>query len=119
MIHYLLSAHGAEGEERPPMTEEQMSRMQEQLGAVEKEMRSAGAWMFSGKLHEPSTATVVRVSGGEVLTTDGPFAEAKEYLGGFYIIQAPDLDAALAWASKVTAAIRIPVEVRPFAHVQV
>jgi hypothetical protein len=66
-------------------------------------------------LHEPDTATVVRVSDGEVLTTDGPFAESKDHLGGFYIIQAADLDAALGWAAKVTAAIRSPIEVRPFA----
>jgi hypothetical protein len=58
---------------------------------------------------------VVRISGGEVVTTDGPFVESKEHLGGFYIIQAEDLDAALAWASKVTSAIKVPIEVRPFA----
>jgi hypothetical protein len=71
--------------------------------------------VFSGRLHEPDTATVVRLSGGEVVTTDGPFVESKEHLGGFYIIQAEDLDAALAWASKVTTAIEVPIEVRPFA----
>ena len=73
-----------------------------------------GAWLFTGRLHEPDTATVVRISGGEVLTTDGPFAESKEHLGGFYIIEAKDLDAALGWASKVTRAINAPIEVRPF-----
>jgi hypothetical protein len=78
-------------------------------------MESAGAWVFSGRLHEPDTATVVRMSNGAVLTTDGPFVEAKEHLGGFYVIEAEDLDAALAWASKVTAAINAPIEVRPFA----
>ena len=62
-------------------------------------------------------ATVVRVSDGEVLTTDGPFAEAKEHLGGFYILEADDLDAALAWASKTTEAVSKPIEVRPFRHV--
>jgi hypothetical protein len=69
--------------------------------------------VFGGALHEPDTATVVRVSEGEVLTTDGPFAESKEHLGGFYIIEAEDLDAALAWASKTTATVRKPIEVRP------
>ena len=59
----------------------------------------------------------MRVSDGEVLTTDGPFAESKEHLGGFYIIEAEDLDAALAWASKATAAVAKPIEVRPFRHV--
>ena len=78
-------------------------------------MKSAGAWVFSGRLHDPDTATVVRMSDGEVLTTDGPFVEAKEHLGGFYIIEAEDLDAALVWASKVTAAVGQPIEVRPFA----
>ena len=67
------------------------------------------------RLHEPDTATVVRVSNGEVLTTDGPFAEAREHLGGFYVINADDLDAALTWASKVTRCIGVPIEVRPFA----
>jgi hypothetical protein len=76
-------------------------------------LKSAGAWVFSARLHEPDTATVVRASNGEVLTTDGPFVEAREHLGGFYIIRADDLDAALAWASKVTAAINAPIEVRP------
>ena len=79
-------------------------------------MKSAGAWVFGGRLHAPDTATVVRVSDGEVLTTDGPFAESKEHLGGFYIVEAEDLDDALAWASKVTLAVRTPIEVRPFAE---
>jgi hypothetical protein len=115
MTRYLLSVHSVEGEVREPMTEEEMRQSHEQLGILEQQMESAGAWVFSGRLHEPDTATVVRVSGDEVLTTDGPFAESKEHLGGFYIIQADDLDAALAWASKVTAAIKTPIEVRPFA----
>jgi hypothetical protein len=114
MAHYLLSVHSVEGEARDPMTEEEMRQFMERVGVLEEEMKSAGAWVFSGRLHEPDTATVVRVSGGEVLTTDGPFAESKEHLGGFYIIEADDLDAALAWASKVTGAINAPIEVRPF-----
>ena len=73
-----------------------------------------GAWVFAGGLHPADTATVVRVQDGEVLTTDGPFAETKEQLGGFWIIDAPDLDAALAWAGKGAAACKGPVEVRPF-----
>ena len=68
-------------------------------------MKSTGAWLFGGALNDPDTATVVRVSDGEVLTTDGPFAESKEHLGGFYIIEADDLDGALVWASKTTAAV--------------
>jgi hypothetical protein len=115
MTHYLLSVHSVEGEVRDPMTDEQLRQSHKQLGMLEQEMKSAGAWVFSGRLHQPDTATVVRISEGEVLTTDGPFVEAKEHLGGFYVIQAEDLDAALAWASRVTGAIRVPIEVRPFA----
>jgi hypothetical protein len=117
MTQYLLSMHSVEGEAREPMTEEEMRQFMERVSVLEEEMKSAGAWLFGGALHETDTATVVRVSNGEVLTTDGPFAEAKEHLGGFYIIDAADLDAALAWASKVTAAIKHPIEVRPFRHV--
>jgi hypothetical protein len=96
-----------------------MRQSHEQLGGLEERMKSSGAWVFSGRLHEPYTATVVRMSGGDVLTTDGPFAESKEYLAGFYIIEAEDLDAALAWAREVTAAINSPIEVWPFAAAQV
>ena len=117
MAQYLLSVHSVEGEVREPMTEQEMQQSWKQISILEKEMMSAGAWVFSGRLHEPDTATVVRVANGEVLTTDGPFVESKEHLGGFYIIEARDLDAALAWASRVTAAIKVPIEVRPFAAV--
>jgi len=114
MTHYLLSVHGVEGEIREPMTDEEMQQSHKQLGILEQEMKSAGAWVFSGRLHEPETATVVRPSDGDVMTTDGPFVESKEHLGGFYIIEAEDLDAALAWASKTIAAVKHPIEVRPF-----
>jgi hypothetical protein len=115
MTRYLLSVHSVEGEAREPMTDEEMQQSYKQVLLIEEEMKSAGAWIFSGRLHEPDTATVVRQSDGDVLTTDGPFAESKEHLGGFYVIEAEDLDAALAWASKVTAVIKSPIEVRPFA----
>jgi hypothetical protein len=115
MTRYLLSVHSTAGEARAPMSDEEMRQSYQRIGALEREMESAGAWVFSGRLHDPDTATVVRVSGGEVLTTDGPFAESKEHLGGFYVIEAEDLDAALGWAAKVTAAIQVPIEVRPFA----
>jgi hypothetical protein len=114
MTHYLLSVHNVEGEVREPMTDEEMAQSHKQLGILEQEMKSAGAWVFSGRLHEPATSTVVRMSGGEVVTTDGPFVESREHLGGFYVIQAEDLDAALAWASRVIGAINVPIEVRPF-----
>jgi hypothetical protein len=115
MTHYLLSVHSVEGEVREPMSEEQMRQMHQQIGAIEEDLKSTGAWVFSGRMHESDTATVVRESGGQVLTTDGPFVEAKEHLGGFYIIEADDLDAALAWAGRVTAALHAPIEVWPFA----
>jgi hypothetical protein len=115
MAHYLLSVHSVEGEVREPMTDEEMAQSHQQLGILEQDMKSAGAWVVSGRLHQPSTAPVVRMSDGEVLTTDGPFVESKEHLGGFYVIEAEDLDAALVWASRVTDAIKAPIEVRPFA----
>ena len=117
MAQYLLSVHTVEGEARDPMTDEEMQQFMGRVGVLEEELKSAGAWLFGGALHGPDTATVVRVSGGELLTTDGPFAESKEHLGGFYIIEAEDLDAALVWASKTTAAVAKPIEVRPFRHV--
>jgi hypothetical protein len=118
MTHYLLSVHSVQGEVREPMTDEEMAQSHKQLGLLEQEMKSAGAWVVSGRLHEPATATVVRMAGGEVVTTDGPFVESKEHLGGFYILQAEDLDGALAWALRVTSAIKVPIEVRPFAGFQ-
>ena len=115
MPRYLLSTHIADGTAREPMTDEQMQHSWQQITALEAEMKSAGAWVFSGRLHDADSATVVRVSGDEVLTTDGPFVEAKEHLCGFYIIEAADLDAALGWASRVTRTISAPIEVWPFA----
>jgi hypothetical protein len=115
--HYLLSMHSVEDETREPMTEEQMQEFMGRVGLLEQELRSSGAWLFGGALHDADTATVVRVSDSEVMTTDGPFIEAKEHLGGFYIIQADNLDAALSWASKTSAAVGHAIEVRPFRHV--
>jgi len=114
MAHYLLSVSSAGGEAGPAMTEEQMQESWKQIQVLNEEMRSAGAWVFGGALHDPDTATVVRVADGEVMTTDGPFAESKEHLGGFYIIEAEDLDAAVAWGSKTAAVVGKPIEVRPF-----
>jgi hypothetical protein len=117
MAKYLLSTHTVEGTAREPMSEAEMQANWQKLSQVEEEMKASGAWFFSGRLHDPDTATVVRVSGGEVVTTDGPFVESKEHIAGFYIIEAPDLDAALGWGSKVTACINAPIEVRPFMDV--
>jgi hypothetical protein len=115
MTRYMLSVHSAASQVRKPMSAEQMQHSWQQIGILEAEMKSKGAWVFSARLHQPETATVVRVANGELLTTDGPFVEAKEHLGGFYLIDAEDLDAALGWASKVTRCIGSPIEVRPLA----
>ena len=117
MAKYLLSVHSVDGDVADPMSEEQMQQFMERVNVLEDEMKSTGAWLFGGALEDPDTATVVRVSGAEVLTTDGPFVESKEHLGGFYIIEADDLDAALAWATKTSEAVSHAIEVRPFRHV--
>lgn len=114
MAKYMLSTHSVEGAAREPMDEAEMQASWQKLSKVEEDMKSSGAWFFSGRLHDPDTATVVRESGGEIVTTDGPFVESKEHIAGYYVIEAPDLDAALGWASKVTACIHAPIEVRPF-----
>jgi hypothetical protein len=112
MKQYLLAVHHSP--DAPPPPPDQMQKAFEQVDAVNAEMMAAGAWVFGGGLEDPSIATVVRVEDGETVMTDGPFAETKEQLGGFWIIQATDLDAALAWASKASEACMGPVEVRPF-----
>jgi hypothetical protein len=96
------------------MTDEQMRQGSARIGALEAEMKAAGALVFSGRLTEPGKARVVRMARDRVVTTDGPYLETKEVLGGFYIIEADDLDTALTWASKTTAAVGMPIEVRPF-----
>ncbi len=112
MKQYLLSVHHVEGQRDLP--EDEIQQMYKDVDEVNAELQATGAWVFGGGLHPPATATVVRITDGEVVTTDGPFAETKEQLGGFWVIKAADLDAALAWAAKATRACRAPVEVRPF-----
>jgi hypothetical protein len=112
MKQYLLSIYQPEG---TPPSPEVLEKIMQDVGAVREEMKAAGAWVFSGGLNAPDTATVLRVDGGEVLMTDGPFAEGKEYLGGFTIINAPDLDAALDWGRRLARVLPLPIEVRPFA----
>jgi hypothetical protein len=85
----------------------------ENVGALRQELKAAGAWVFSRGLHPPSTATVVRVRNGEMIMSDGPFAEGKEHIGGFVIINAADLDAALEWGRKLARATTLPIEIRP------
>jgi hypothetical protein len=111
MAKYLLSVYQPDGPPPPPQTLEPIMR---DLAELTRQMKAAGAWVFSAGLHPASTATVLRVSGGEVLMTDGPFAEGKEHLGGFTVVEAPDLDAALEWGRRMTQAIGLlPIEVRP------
>jgi hypothetical protein len=111
MQQYLLSVYQPEGDPPPP---EVLEKVMRDLDDLNRELKAAGAWVFAGGLHPPSTATVVRLRDGDVLTTDGPFAEGKEHIGGFTIITAPDLDAALEWGRKLARATTLPIEVRPF-----
>jgi hypothetical protein len=116
MSQYLLSVHSVEGEvQSPPTTPEEMQAFMERVAALEDEMEASGTFVFGGQLHGPDAATVVRMSDGDLVMTDGPFVESNEHIAGFYIINADDLDAALAWAGKVVDAINHPIEVRPFA----
>jgi len=112
MSQYLLSVFYTEDQEQPDP--ELMEKIYADVDAVNAELMEAGAWVFGGGLHPADTATVVSAQDGETIVTDGPFAETKEQIGGFWIIEAPDLDAALDWARKATVACRGPVEVRPF-----
>jgi hypothetical protein len=112
MRQYMLSIYQPDGDPPPP---EALAPIMAELGALAEEMRTAGAWVFSVGLHRASTATVVRDRDGETLLTDGPFTEGKEHLGGLTIINAPDLDAALAWGARMARASTLPVEVRPVA----
>ena len=111
MKHYLLSIYQPDGD---PPPREVLEPIMRDIHAVEQQMKGAGVWVFSGGLHAPSTATVLRLRDDDLLMTDGPFAEGKEHLGGFTIIRAPDLDVALEWARRLSKVTTLPVEVRPF-----
>lgn len=115
MSQYLLSTWSVEDESPgEPPTPEQMQEFMQRVIDLEAEMDSSGTFLFGGGLHGPDAATVVRATEGDAIVTDGPFAESKEHIAGFYVIDADDLDEALDWASKVSAAIGRPIEVRPF-----
>ena len=113
MPQYLLTLIQPDGEAPPP---EVLDPIMRDLAAVTAAMRAAGAWVFSAGLHAPETATVVRPAGGDLLVTDGPYVEAKEHVGGFTVVEAEDLDAALEWGRRVARATTLPVEVRPVAN---
>ena len=112
MTQYLLSIYQPDG---PAPEPEMLDPIMRDVDAVKQEMKDAGVWVFSGGLHDPSTATVVRAKGDDMLVTDGPYVESKEHLGGVTIIEAPDLDVALEWGSKLARAVSLlPIEVLPF-----
>lgn len=116
MKQYLLSVHHPAGFDYTggdEISPEEIQAMVQAVDSFNTALQEADAWVFAGGLQPPETATTVRTEGGEVLLTDGPFAEAKEYIGGFWIIQAADLDAAIAWATRATDAVGSPIEVRP------
>lgn len=112
MTKYLLSVHHVEGVPAPD--DETLARMYADVMAFNEEVEAAGAWVFAGGLEEPHVAWVVRDVDGDVVTLDGPFPEAKEQLGGVWVIDVADREAALAWARRATRACQGPVEVRPF-----
>jgi hypothetical protein len=118
MKQYLLSIYQPDAPP-PPEVMRRMDQIMADVNALVEEAKAAGAWVFNGGLHPPSTATVVRLERGDVLMTDGPYAEGKEHIGGFLIVKAADLDAALAWGRKLATVLSdgansLPVEVRPF-----
>jgi hypothetical protein len=113
MTMYMLSVHHSP-DALPPASEEEMQKAFKQVDEFNAEVKAAGAWVFAGGLESPEIATVVNAKDSDVVITDGPFAETKEHLGGFWVISASDLDAALEWAKKGSVACMGPVEVRPF-----
>ena len=112
MKQYMLSVAMIDG--APPRPPDEMQRAFERVDQLNAELRATGVWVFTGGLQPASSATVVREEDGDVIVSDGPFTESKEHIGGFWIIEVEDLDAALAWAAKATRACGEPVEVRPF-----
>jgi hypothetical protein len=112
MKQYLLAVHTVKG--APVPSDEELQKSYAQVDKVNAELQTAGVWVFGGGLLPSESATVVRVEGGATTMTDGPFAETKEQLGGFWVIRVADLDQALAWAEKCAQACQNPVEVRPF-----
>jgi hypothetical protein len=113
MTEYLMAVHGDE-ESYTKVAPEDMQRQFAQVDVFNAELQAAGKWVFGGGLEPASTATVVRADGGDAVLTDGPYLETKEHIGGFWVITAADLDEALDWARKASAACEGPVEVRPF-----
>jgi hypothetical protein len=112
MKRYLLTIWQPDG---PPPADVDLEKVMADVGALLEEAKASGSWVFNGGLHPPSSATVVRAQGQEMLVTDGPYLEGKEHIGGLFVVDAPDLDAALEWGRKTARAISpLPIEVRPF-----
>ena len=112
MTQYMMSVHHTEGDAMP--SDEVMQQMFADVDAFNTKLQEEGAWVFAGGLqHIDATTTVDATGGGEPVLTDGPYAESKEWMGGFWVIEAADLDAALEWAGKAATACEGPVEVRP------
>ncbi len=112
MKRYLLSIYQPDG---PAPDDEFLAPIMRDLAVLDEDLRAAGAWVFDAGLFPPDTSTVVRVKDGDALVTDGPYLEGKEHVGGLWVIEAPDLDAALGWARRAAAATTLPIEVRPLA----
>lgn len=110
MKQYLVSVYQPDGDPPPDLD---LTAVMREVGAWEQELKDAGAWLFTARLHPAGTATVIQAGKGEPLYTDGPYVEGKEHLGGFTAIQVDDLDAALAWAGKIHNITGLPIEVRP------
>lgn len=110
MAQYLISVYQPDGGPPPP---ERLEPIMRDVQTLNDEIRAAGGWVFAAGLHEPSTATVLRARDGETVMTDGPFVEGKEHLGGFTLVEAPDLDVALGWGGRMAQATGLPIEVRP------
>jgi hypothetical protein len=111
-VHYLMSVELDQSRGAP--TDAELQRSLSRVGPVNDEMKTQGVWVFGGGLLPYDSATVVRVENGATTMTDGPFAETKEQLAGFWVIEVDDLDAALAWAERCAEACEAPIEVRPF-----
>ena len=111
-MHYLMGVRIDES--APAPTGADLEAMSARVGELNEQMKATGIWVFAGGLTSSDSATVVRVENGSATVTDGPFAETKEQLGGFWVLEVADLDAALAWAEKCAEACGAPIEVRPF-----
>ena len=111
MRQYLLTIYQPDG---PPPAPEILEHVMAEIEAIRSELKARGAWVFGDGLHAPSTATVLRAQGERIVTTDGPFTEGKEHIGGLAIIRAEDLDEALEWGRRYAKATTLPIEVRPF-----